>query len=278
MIDSEICSHSPSAVAASAVTADGGCDAWNQPVTCQDHVLGVAICGCGWFAGRAHIPAFQKMMAKISTDFGFRIRLVALCSRSKDSMDRLIRRLEPKYRDIRCYSNLEDLIKDDSVHVVDLVLPINEMPDAIEKILAAGKSVLSEKPFAPNPTVAARLWEEYSRLDTNRKAAWCVLENWAWKPSLMLVKELLQVQQGCAEEYSAPRRERRAARSDPCSYAGASAKRLPSPAAPGAAPAGAAGLAPRRLGPLRRRLAARRRRARRPRGARALRGGGRRPL
>ncbi len=107
-------------------------------------------------------------------------------------MDRLARRIEPEYRNLKYYTSIDDLLKDPSVHVVDLVLPIFDMPEAIEKVLVAGKCVLSEKPFAPDPTVAARLWQRYAALDSSRTVAWCVLENWAWKPSLLLVKELMQ--------------------------------------------------------------------------------------
>ena len=159
----------------------------------ENHVLGVAICGCGWFAGRAHLPVIQKLMSKPAKGHPFRIRLVALCSRSQDSIHRIARRIEPKYRDIRYYPSLDELLKDPSVDIVDLVLPICEMSGAIEKVIKAGKCVLSEKPFASDPTSAARLWELFAKLEVDRKVAWCVLENWAWKPSLLLVKEYLQV-------------------------------------------------------------------------------------
>ncbi len=55
-----------------------------------------------------------------------------------------------------------------SVHVVGLVLPIVDMPEAIEKVLITGMCVLSEKPFSPDPTVAARLWQRYTALDASR--------------------------------------------------------------------------------------------------------------
>jgi predicted dehydrogenase len=163
---------------------------------CEDPVLGalgIAICGCGWFAGRAHLPAIQKLMSKPIKGHPFRVRLVALCSRSQASMDKMIKRIEPKYRDVRCYTCLDELLRDPCVHIVDLVLPISDMSEAIVKVINAGKCVLSEKPFAADPEHAVRLWSRYAKLEVERSVAWCVLENWAWKPALFLFQELLQV-------------------------------------------------------------------------------------
>jgi predicted dehydrogenase len=57
----------------------------------------------------------------------------------------------------------EQVLDDDTVRVMDLVLPIPVMADAIAACLAAGKHVLSEKPGACSVRSAAALWRVYSQ-------------------------------------------------------------------------------------------------------------------
>jgi hypothetical protein len=143
----------------------------------------------GYRYWRQTLSALQKITGERASNHGFGVKLVALW---KESTDRLAHRIEPKYRDLKYYTSIDDLLKDYSVHVVGLVLPIVDMPEAMEKVLITGMCVLSEKPFAPDPTVAARLRQRYTALDASRSVTWFALEDWAWK-SLLLVKERMQV-------------------------------------------------------------------------------------
>ena len=59
---------------------------------------------------------------------------------------------------------------------------------AIECALRAGKDVISEKPAASDAAAAARLWSAQN--ESGR--VWCVLENWAYKPGVLRVAELLR--------------------------------------------------------------------------------------
>ena len=122
----------------------------------------VALVGCGWFALRAHLPALQKLERVSEQALGFRVSLYALCSRSPDNIQKAVKRLDKDKRtQVKTFLSLEDVLTDQLVDVIDLVLPIAVMPDAIQRCLMAGKSVLSEKPIAPSPEVLGRLWVCY---------------------------------------------------------------------------------------------------------------------
>ena len=157
--------------------------------------LQVALVGCGWFAVRAHLPALQKLERTSSKALGFRIRLYALCSRSQTNVDRACKKLDQdKRQGVKTFVDLDAVLADPLVDVVDLVLPIPLMPAAIEKCLAAGKHVISEKPVAPSPEDAGRLWAHYtnSASESAGGCCWCVLENWAAKPTVLHIYHLLQ--------------------------------------------------------------------------------------
>ena len=157
--------------------------------------LQVALVGCGWFVVRAHLPALQKLESISSKALGFRIRLYALCSRSQTNVDRACKKLDQdKRQEVKTFVDLDAVLADPLVDVVDLVLPIPLMPAAIEKCLAAGKQVLSEKPVALSPEIAGRLWTCYTNSGPESTAGcyWCVFKNWEAKPTVMPIHHLRQ--------------------------------------------------------------------------------------
>lgn len=55
------------------------------------------------------------------------------------------------------FDSLDEMLKDDSIELIDICLPPSLHGPAIEKSIAAGKKVLCEKPLALNATEARRL-------------------------------------------------------------------------------------------------------------------------
>jgi L-gulono-1,4-lactone dehydrogenase len=141
----------------------------------------VALIGCGWFACVAHIPALQRLERE------GRIKLVALCSRSEASVMRASRLYGRK--DIKRYRSLEEAADDPDVDLVDLVLPIDAMPDAIRLFLSAGKDVISEKPCSPSVASGIDLMKFYAELD--RPPLWAVAENWRFKKTVKIVENIV---------------------------------------------------------------------------------------
>jgi L-gulono-1,4-lactone dehydrogenase len=141
----------------------------------------VVLVGCGWFGCVAHIPALKRLEGE------GRIRLVGLCSRSEAS----IKRASDLYarQDLKHYLSLDDVAEDPGVDLVDLVLPIGAMPDAIKLFLSAGKHVISEKPCAPSVARGMELIEHHARLE--RPVVWAVAENWRFKKTAQMVEDIV---------------------------------------------------------------------------------------
>ncbi len=141
----------------------------------------VVLVGCGWFGCVAHIPALKRL------EKDGRIKLIGLCSRSEAS----IGRASALYAraDLKRYHSLKDVAADPEVDLVDLVLPIEVMPDAIKLSLSAGKHVISEKPCAPSVASGVELLEHHARLD--RPVRWAVAENWRFKKTTQMVEDIV---------------------------------------------------------------------------------------
>lgn len=120
----------------------------------------IAIIGAGIFARDAHLPAMQSL--------GDTFKVVAVCSRSQESAERLASVIAP---DVEVYTDLDALLARPDIDAVDVVVPINQMPLIVEQCLRAGKHVISEKPIAPDVAAGTALL----RVPTN--AVWMVAEN-----------------------------------------------------------------------------------------------------
>ena len=144
-----------------------------SPQTCHRHAttpveIRIGIVGCSWFAGAAHAPALERIR-KAAAHHGFSASVVAVCSRTTESMDRLCRKLKVAH-EIRRYDDMHALFADGGIDVVDLVLPTPLMSSAIAAVLAAGKHVISEKPAASNYAAALAL---HTTLESTRAPSWC---------------------------------------------------------------------------------------------------------
>jgi FAD/FMN-containing dehydrogenase/predicted dehydrogenase len=73
--------------------------------------------------------------------------------------------------------------------MVDLVLPIDVMPDAIKLFLSAGKHVISEKPCSPSMAAGVDLMQFYAGLES--PPLWAVAENWRFKKTVKIVERIV---------------------------------------------------------------------------------------
>jgi predicted dehydrogenase len=74
--------------------------------------------------------------------------------------------------------NLDALLKRADIQAVSIAVAISKSPEFIRKSLAAGKSVISEKPIAPSIEIAEELLTQYRA----QNALWVVGENFRfWK-------------------------------------------------------------------------------------------------
>lgn len=137
----------------------------------------IALVGTGAFARDAHVPAL--------TALGDQFQIAAVYSRTQANAEALVP-LIPGQPDT--YTNLDAMLQRDDIEAVDLILPIEILPEAIEKSLRAGKHVVSEKPITPDVITGQRLIQyaqQYSR------RVWMVAENWRYEDAFRRAEEVV---------------------------------------------------------------------------------------
>ncbi len=128
----------------------------------------LALIGAGLFAQDAHLPALKTL--------GDRFEIAAIYSRTRANAEALAAQVPGG---AQVYTDLDALLADDSIEAVDVILPIEVLPDAVEKSLRAGKHVVSEKPLAPDVATGRRLVQTYQRQYTDH--VWMVAENYRYE-------------------------------------------------------------------------------------------------
>ncbi len=137
----------------------------------------IALAGAGLFARDAHVPALKAL--------GSQFEIAAVYSRTQASAESLIP-LIPGHPEI--YTNLDALLQRDDIEAVDLILPIEILPEAIEKSLRAGKHVVSEKPITPDVITGRRLIQ-YAQ--SYPQQVWMVAENYRYEDAFHRAGEVV---------------------------------------------------------------------------------------
>ena len=93
-------------------------------------MLKVAVVGVGGISG-AHIPAWEEMKDA---------ELVALCDIRPERME--------KYEGKRCYTDIDELLKNEELDILDICLPTYLHADVACKAMDLGINVITEKPIS----------------------------------------------------------------------------------------------------------------------------------
>lgn len=137
--------------------------------------LRLAIVGAGLFARDEHLPALRRLEDQFT--------IVAVWSRTQASADRLASAIGP---DVQATTDLTALLARDDIDAVDVVLPIEAMPDAVEQALRAGKHVISEKPVTPTVARGRSLLREHG------SQVWMVAENYRYSESFQYAADVIR--------------------------------------------------------------------------------------
>jgi predicted dehydrogenase len=138
----------------------------------------LALVGAGIFMHDAHVPSLLRLRDHF--------QIVAIYSRSEQSARQLAARLpEP----VQLFTDYAKLLADPSIEAVDIVLPIPAMPAYVAQALESGKHVISEKPIAPDLTLAQSLLATYA---PHKGIVWMVGENWRYESAFVHSAELVQ--------------------------------------------------------------------------------------
>lgn len=122
----------------------------------------IAVVGCGGIVRGAHLPAYQA--------FGYRVMVAC------DLVEENARAAAAQFGIPRHTARLEDVLDDPAVKVVDLAVHASQRRPLVERIAAAGKHLLSQKPFALTYEDARHMVEVCERagvtLMINQQARW----------------------------------------------------------------------------------------------------------
>ncbi|MEM7533366.1 MAG: Gfo/Idh/MocA family oxidoreductase [Chloroflexota bacterium] len=133
-----------------------------RPHAPAKHDYGIGIVGCGHIAVNAHLPAYQQ--------FGYRV--VACCSTRADVVEKTQRAYNIPHGD----TDIAVVLDNPEVQIVDLAVHANQRLSLVEKIAAAGKHILSQKPLAMNVSDAEQMVEICAQagvqLMVNQQARW----------------------------------------------------------------------------------------------------------
>jgi len=138
----------------------------------------LGLIGAGIFMRDDHVPALKAL--------GDRFDVVAVYSRTYASAEALQPHLAHP-TDI--YTDLDQLLARPDIEAVDIVLPIENLPWGVEKSLAAGKHVISEKPITPDVATGRRMLELYRNYPNQ---IWMIAENWRTEESFHRAGEIVR--------------------------------------------------------------------------------------
>jgi predicted dehydrogenase len=138
--------------------------------------LRLGMIGTGVAARKLYLPAFERLQRKLE--------VVACTNRTRKKAEEYARLAGiPKVVD-----TVDELIGLPEVEAVLLSLPIDVQPALVERVLAAGKPVISEKPMAPSVAEGKRLIKAVARY----QAPWLVAENFAFMPAITRIEHWLK--------------------------------------------------------------------------------------
>lgn len=148
-----------------------------RPVPPPDEIkqrYGIAVVGCGGIVQHAHLPAYRS--------FGYRV--VAAC----DVVEEKARHVAAEFHIPFWTTHVEEVLERPDVDVVDLAVHATQRLPIVQKIAAAGKPILSQKPFAMNFEDARRM------VEICREAGVTLMINQQarWAPSHRALKVLLE--------------------------------------------------------------------------------------
>jgi predicted dehydrogenase len=106
---------------------------------------GIALVGAGAIADVAHLPAYRRGGLDV----------VGITDIDQERA----RAVAARHDLPRVYSDLDALLADDSVEVVDVAVPAKAQPDVARAVIASGRHMLGQKPFAPTSSIARELAE-----------------------------------------------------------------------------------------------------------------------
>ena len=109
----------------------------------EAHKLPIAIVGAGGIVDGQHLVAYRKAGLEV----------VGITDVDPDRA----RDVAARHGIPLVYPDLDELLADDRVGVVDIAVPVTQQPAIFRAVVAAGRNILSQKPFTVDPQTAHEL-------------------------------------------------------------------------------------------------------------------------
>lgn len=144
-----------------------------QPRLPAKHDYGIASVGCGKIAKSALLPIYRKHGLNVIGCF--------------DTQTSAREEFAREFNIPKAYTCLDELLADKKVQIVDIAVPAFEQLAIVEKVAAAGKHMLCQKPLAENLEDAKACVEAAKR----HGVTLAVNQQMRWSPLIAATKNLL---------------------------------------------------------------------------------------
>jgi predicted dehydrogenase len=140
----------------------------------RDRSIGIGLVGAGGISG-AHLDAYRK----------YGLNVVAICSRD---LQRAKARRDAYFPAARVTDDYESVLADREIRVLDITSHVEARAALMRRALAAGKHVLSQKPFVADLATGRELVAEADALGLKL----AVNQNGRWAPHLAWMREAVR--------------------------------------------------------------------------------------
>lgn len=145
-----------------------------RPLKPKNYSPAIGLIGCGGIT-EYHLRAYRRE--------GWRV--TALCDIERDRAEK---RREEFYPEAKTFTGFHEVLADPKIEVVDVATHPEERVEIIEAALAAGKHVLSQKPFVVDLEVGRRL----VALAREKNRCLAVNQNGRWAPHFAYLREAVR--------------------------------------------------------------------------------------
>jgi len=134
---------------------------------------GIAIVGCGGITTNAHLPIYRR----------HGLNIIGCLDARHAQAENFAR----QFSIARVYADLDDLLADKKVEIVDIAVPATEQLPIVERVAAAGKHMLCQKPLAETFDDAKRC----VAAAREHGVTLAVNQQLRWSPAIAATKDLL---------------------------------------------------------------------------------------
>ena len=154
--------------------AAGWLDLDYKPKLPQDLSKGIGIIGAGAIVTECHLPAYRMA--------GFRVIGIYDIDRNKAQA------VAEQFKLPHVFQSVEQLLEHPDIEIVDIAIPAKFQPETVEKVVAAGKHVLCQKPLGESYQEAKRIVDACEQAGV--KGA--VNQQMRWAPGIRASHSIIQ--------------------------------------------------------------------------------------